>query len=120
MVATPSVSSISGSSSASVDPDKFVSTNPSASFSSTDIAFLQQQIQNLQSQLNQCQSQDLSQQSSQLVNNAINKLKVQYKNLYSKLKRYKSHIEYFDLCNRLNQKNSKYDYIIDFYLLIQF
>ncbi len=80
-------------------------TSSTATFNSVDIAYLQQQIQELQirlrdSQLNQAQPSSSSQlpiqQQSNAVQQEINKLKVQFKNLYFKSKRYSSHIEYFD------------------------
>ncbi len=61
------------------------------------------QQQQLTQQLQQQQQQQLSQSSlpsqnnnSDLVNDELNKLKIHYKNIYFKQKRYDSHIKYFD------------------------
>ena len=62
----------------------------------------QQQLQQQQQQPQQLHCQTSSQQShstvnSNLIDQELSKIKIQYKNTYLKKKRYESHIKYFDL-----------------------
>ena len=97
----------SNSSFASASASASSTSNASSTLSNNDeIASLRSELDQLRSllvqqnsQQNSVQSQPMSLQPPQLdhiINNELNKLKVQYKNLFSKHKRYSSHIDYFD------------------------
>jgi len=85
----------------------------SSSSNPDEIANLRLELDQLRSLLNQQNSQQNLAQSQQstlqppqldhIISNEINKLKVQYKNLFSKHKRYSSHVDYLDKYLRDNK-----------------